>query len=79
LEDTTAFEVAKSILRPKNSTGTYNAAAATNTGIKKAWLSKTIENVIDVSSNQADKTIERLVRSEKLLERPRTRFENDDI
>ena len=79
LRDTAAYEVAKSVLKPNNSTETYNAAAATNTGIKKSWLSHTIENVIDVSSNQADKAIERLIMSRKLLVVPRASFETDDI
>jgi hypothetical protein len=78
LRDTAAYEVAKSVLKPNNSTETYNAAAATNTGIKKSWLSHTIENVIDVSSNQADKAIERLIMSGKLLVLPRASFETDD-
>ena len=78
LRDTAAYEVAKSVLKPNNSTETYNAAAATNTGIKKSWLSHTIENVIDVSSNQADKAIERLIMSGKLLVVPRASFETDD-
>jgi hypothetical protein len=37
-----------------------------------------MENVIDVSSNQADRTIERLINSGKLLEIPRASFEMDD-
>lgn len=77
LRDTAAYEVAKSVLKPKNSQ-TYNSVASTNVGIKKSWLSKTIENVIDVSSNQADRTIERLIRSGKLLIVPRATFEPDD-
>jgi hypothetical protein len=67
-------------LKPKNSEthNTAAAAAAIDTGIRKTWLSKTIENVIDVSSNQADKTIERLITSRKLIEIPHASFETDD-
>jgi hypothetical protein len=80
LRDEAALSVAKSIiLKPKGLTmKTLNAAAPTNVGIKKAWLSKTIENVIDVSSNQADKAIERLITAGKLVVVPRASFETDD-
>ncbi len=65
-------------MKPNGSTSTLNAAAPTNLRNKKAWLSKTIENVIDVSSSQADKTIERLRTAAKLIVIPRVSFETDD-
>jgi hypothetical protein len=71
--------VAKSILlrRPKNSE-TYNAAASTQVGIPRKQLSSIIQDLIDISGNQADKVVERLVSENKLIQVPRAAFETDD-
>jgi DNA mismatch repair protein MutH len=65
-------------MKLNGSTSTFNAAAPTNLRNKKAWLGKTIENVIDVSSSQADKTIERLGTAAKLIVILRVSFETND-
>jgi hypothetical protein len=41
-------------------------------------LSKTIENLIDVSSNEADRIIAKLIKARKLLQTPRAASEKDD-
>jgi hypothetical protein len=61
-------------MKLNGSTSTFNAAAPTNLRNKKAWLG----NVIDVSSSQADKTIERLGTAAKLIVILRVSFETDD-
>lgn len=66
------YEVARTILLSSSS-------SSSNKGIKKKILSRVIEALIDVSSNEADRVIFRLIKAGKLIEIPKKDNENDSI
>jgi hypothetical protein len=77
LRDEAGLSVAKSILKPKGSTNTFNVGARTAVGVYRSVLANAIEQLTDVSSIESDKIISRLIRAGKLLEIPRAHFESD--